>query len=130
MDFPQELYYTQDHEWLRFSENTDVCTIGITEFAQSELGDIVYVEVDELENDLKVDDPFGTVEAVKTVAELFMPVSGKVIEVNELLDDNPELVNNDPYGEGWLIRISMSEPSEVSAMLSADAYAEMVAEAG
>jgi len=130
MDFPQELYYTQDHEWLRFSEKTDVCTIGITEFAQSELGDIVYVEVDELENDLKVDDPFGTVEAVKTVAELFMPVSGKVIEVNELLDDNPELVNNDPYGEGWLIRISMSEPSEVSAMLSADAYAEMVAEAG
>lgn len=127
MDFPQELYYTQDHEWLRISEDSDVCTVGITEFAQSELGDIVYVEVDELDNELNREDPFGTVEAVKTVAELFMPVSGTVIEMNESLDDNPELVNNDPYNEGWLIKIKMADLSEVSELLSADAYSEMVA---
>lgn len=127
MDFPQELYYTQDHEWLRISEDSDVCTVGITEFAQSELGDIVYLEVDELDNELNREDPFGTVEAVKTVAELFMPVSGTVIEMNESLDDNPELVNNDPYKEGWLIKIKMADLSEVSELLSADAYSEMVA---
>ncbi len=127
MDFPQELYYTQDHEWLRISEDSDVCTLGITEFAQSELGDIVYVEVDELDNELNREDPFGTVEAVKTVAELFMPVSGTVIEMNESLDDNPELVNNDPYNKGWLIKIKMADLSEVSELLSADAYSEMVA---
>ena len=127
MDFPQELYYTQDHEWLLISEHSDVCTVGITEFAQAELGDIVYVEVDELDNELNREDLFGTVEAVKTVAELFMPVSGTVIEMNESLDDNPELVNNDPYGEGWLIKIKMSDLSEVSELLSTDAYSEMVA---
>ncbi len=127
MDFPQELNYTQDHEWLRISEQPDICTVGITEFAQSELGDIVYIEVDEMDNELNREDPFGTVEAVKTVAELFMPVSGTVVEMNDSLRDNPELVNNDPYGEGWLIRIKMSDLSEVSELLSAAAYSEMVA---
>ena len=127
MEFPKDLYYTQDHEWLRTEDTSDVCTVGITEFAQSELGDIVYIEVDEMDNDLPKEDVFGTIEAVKTVAELFMPVSGTVLEMNELLEDSPELANEDPYGSGWLIKIKMSDPSEISDLLSADDYAEIVA---
>ncbi|GMQ80989.1 MAG: glycine cleavage system protein GcvH [Rhodothermia bacterium] len=122
MEFPQDLYFTQDHEWLRFDEDAGTCIVGITEFAQSELGDIVYVEIDELDNDLAKDDPFGTVEAVKTVAELFMPVSGTVQEMNESIEDSPELLNNDPYGEGWIIKIKLSDPSEISQLLSAEDY--------
>ena len=127
MEFPQDLYYTQDHEWLRTEDSSDVCTVGITEFAQSELGDIVYIEVDEMDNDLPKEDVFGTIEAVKTVAELFMPVSGTVLEMNELLEDSPELANEDPYDAGWLIKIKISDPSEISDLLSADDYAEIVA---
>ena len=127
MEFQQDLFYTKDHEWLRVAEGSDECTVGITEFAQSELGDIVYVEVDEMHTNLDKEDAFGTVEAVKTVAELFMPVSGTVVELNEALEDNPELVNSDPYGRGWLIKIKMAEPSEVSGLLSASDYADMVA---
>lgn len=123
MEFPSDLYYTQDHEWLRYNQETETCMVGITEFAQSELGDIVFVEIDELDNDLAKDDPFGTVEAVKTVAELFMPVSGTVQEMNESLEDSPELLNNDPYGEGWIIKIKLSDPSEISQLLSVDEYA-------
>ncbi|MCH8121523.1 MAG: glycine cleavage system protein GcvH [Bacteroidetes bacterium] len=123
MEFPSDLYYTQDHEWLRYDQETETCMVGITEFAQSELGDIVFVEIDELDNDLAKDDPFGTVEAVKTVAELFMPVSGTVQEMNESLEDSPELLNNDPYGEGWIIMIKLSDPSEISQLLSVDEYA-------
>lgn len=123
MEFPSDLYYTQDHEWLRYNQETETCMVGITEFAQSELGDIVFVEIDELDNDLAKDDPFGTVEAVKTVAELFMPVSGTVQEMNESLEDSPELLNNDPYGEGWIIMIKLSDPSEISQLLSVDEYA-------
>lgn len=123
MEFPSDLYYTQDHEWLRYDQETETCMVGITEFAQSELGDIVFVEIDELDNDLAKDDPFGTVEAVKTVAELFMPVSGTVQEMNESLEDSPELLNNDPYGEGWIIKIKLSDPSEISQLLSVDEYA-------
>lgn len=123
MEFPQDLYYTQDHEWLRIDEDAGTCTIGITEFAQSELGDIVFVEIDELDSDLDKDDPFGTVEAVKTVAELFMPVSGKVQEMNEALEENPELLNGDPYGDGWIIKVIMSDTSEISRLLSAEDYA-------
>ncbi len=123
MEFPQDLYYTKDHEWLRIDKDAGTCTIGITEFAQSELGDIVFVEIDELDSDLNKDDPFGTVEAVKTVAELFMPVSGKVQEMNEALEENPELLNGDPYGDGWIIKVIMSDTSEISQLLSAEDYA-------
>lgn len=126
MDFPQDLYYTKDHEWLRIDEASGTCQVGVTDFAQSELGDIVFVEIDELDNDLNQNDPFGTVEAVKTVAELFMPVSGTVTEMNEALEDNPELVNDDPYGDGWIIKIKMTNQSEVADLLSADAYTDMV----
>ncbi|MCZ6758514.1 MAG: glycine cleavage system protein GcvH [Bacteroidetes bacterium] len=122
MEFPSDLYYTQDHEWLRYDQETETCMVGITEFAQSELGDIVFVEIDELDNDLAKDAPFGTVEAVKTVAELFMPVSGTVQEMNESLEDSPELLNDDPYGEGWIIKIKLSDPSEISQLLSVDEY--------
>ena len=125
MEFPQDLYYTQDHEWLRFDEDAGSCTVGITEFAQSELGDIVFVEIDELDTDLRKDDPFGTVEAVKTVAELLMPVSGTVQEMNEALEENPELLNDDPYGDGWIIKIEMSDPSEISQLLSAEEYSDV-----
>ncbi len=107
-------------------EASGTCRVGVTDFAQSELGDIVFVEIDELGNELARNDPFGTVEAVKTVAELFMPVSGTVQEMNEVLEDNPELVNDDPYGEGWIISISMSNPSEVDGLLSSEAYSQMV----
>ena len=127
MELPQDLYYTKDHEWLRVSDDSDECTVGITEFAQSELGDIVYVEVDEMDSELKQDEPFGTVEAVKTVAELFMPVSGIVFELNEALEDTPELVNNEPYGAGWLIKIKLTDRSEVENLMPASAYSEMVA---
>jgi glycine cleavage system H protein len=127
MEFPQDLYYTKDHEWLRVEPGADVCKVGITEFAQSELGDIVYVEVDEMDSELSREDAFGTVEAVKTVAELFMPVSGTVIELNAELENTPELVNDDPYGEGWLIKIKLSNPDEVSDLMSASDYSDMVA---
>jgi len=127
MDFPKDLYYTKDHEWIRVEPDADVCTVGITEFAQSELGDIVYVEVDELDSELAKEDAFGIVEAVKTVAELFMPVSGTVIELNPELEDSPELVNDDPYGGGWLIKIRLSSADEVSDLMSSAEYSDMVA---
>ncbi len=124
MTFPEELRYTKDHEWIRV--DGDTATIGITDFAQSELGDIVYVEVETVGDAVAKDDVFGTVEAVKTVSELFMPVSGTVTEMNTALDTNPELVNDDPYGEGWLIRMSLDNPADVDDLLSASDYADMV----
>ncbi len=124
MDFPDGLYYTKDHEWLKVEGSTG--TVGVTDFAQSELGDIVYVDVDTLDESVAKDEVFGTVEAVKTVSELFMPVSGTVSSFNESLEDSPESVNSDPYGEGWLITIEMDDPSELDGMLSAAEYAEMV----
>ena len=127
MDFPQDLYYTRDHEWLRVGEDSRTIVVGITDFAQSELGDIVYIEIDKLDADVEQNEVFGTVEAVKTVSELYMPVSGTLVEFNEDLEDSPEQVNDDPYGEGWLIKIRMSDPSQVSDLLSADEYAELVA---
>ncbi len=127
MEIPQDLYYTKDHEWLRVSDDSDECTVGITEFAQSELGDIVYVEVDEMDSELNQEDAFGTVEAVKTVAELFMPVSGSIFEMNAALEDTPELVNNDPYGAGWLIKFRLSDRSELEGLMSASDYSEIVA---
>jgi glycine cleavage system H protein len=126
MSIPADLRYTKDHEWVRVSDDGTSCTIGITHFAQSELGDIVYLEIDELDNDVNKDDVFGTIEAVKTVSELFMPLSGTVSEFNEELEDSPELVNNDPYGEGWIVKIAISAPDEISELLDADAYAAVV----
>ncbi len=124
MNFPAELKYTKDHEWIRIEG--DVAFVGITEFAQRELGDIVYVDIDTLDQTVAKDEVFGTVEAVKTVSDLFCPLTGEILEINEKLDGNPELVNSDPYGDGWMIRMSIAETSEVAGLLSADAYRELV----
>jgi glycine cleavage system H protein len=124
MNFPEGLYYTKDHEWLKVDGNEG--TIGVTDFAQSELGDIVYVDISALGDKVAKDDVFGSVEAVKTVSDLFMPVSGTVNEVNDELDGNPEAVNDDPYGDGWLVKITLDDLSEVDSLLSASEYAEMV----
>lgn len=120
MKLPENLKYTKDHEWIKI--DGDVATVGITDFAQSELGDIVYVEVETLDEELDKEEVFGTVEAVKTVSDLFMPISGKVTEFNETLEDEPELVNDNPYDGGWIIKIKMSDTNEISELLTADAY--------
>ena len=120
MNVPKELKYTKDHEWLSF--DGDVATVGVTDFAQSDLGDSVYVEVETLDETLEKEEVFGTVEAVKTVSDLFMPISGEVIEFNEKLETNPEVVNEDPYGEGWMIKIRVSDENELNELLSADDY--------
>ena len=124
MNIPAQLKYTKDHEWI--SIDGDVATVGITDFAQGELGDIVYVEVETLDETLKADEIFGTVEAVKTVSDLFLPLSGEIIEFNTILEDEPEKVNTDPYGDGWMIKIKISDPSQVEKLLSADAYKELI----
>ena len=126
MDFPSDLRYSKDHEWLRLSADGKTGKIGITDFAQQELGDIVYVELPAVGDDFARGDEFGTVEAVKTVSELYMPVSGTVTAVNEALEDAPELVNDDPYGEGWMIEIELANPDEAGELMDADAYAAMV----
>ena len=124
MNVPAELKYTKDHEWVKIEGNT--VTIGITEFAQGELGDIVYVEVETEGETLAKEEVFGTVEAVKTVSDLFMPVSGEVIAFNEAIEDAPESVNNDPYGAGWMIKVAVSDASELEQLLSADEYKDLV----
>lgn len=124
MNFPAELKYTKEHEWIRVEG--DVVTIGITDFAQSELGDIVYVDVDTIGDELGQNDVFGSVEAVKTVSDLFMPVAGEVLELNEELEDNPQLVNEDPYGQGWMIKVKVSDMAEVEALLDATTYQDLV----
>lgn len=124
MNIPVELKYTKDHEWIRLEGNT--ATIGITDFAQGELGDIVYVDISTVGQTLNQHDVFGTVEAVKTVSDLFMPVSGKVLEVNAALDGSPEKVNADPYGEGWMVKVEVSNTAEVGALLTADQYKELI----
>ncbi|HHC80554.1 MAG TPA: glycine cleavage system protein GcvH [Flavobacteriia bacterium] len=124
MNIPSELKYTKDHEWVKIEGDT--ATIGITDFAQSELGDIVYVDVDTLDETVAIDEVFGTVEAVKTVSDLFMPLTGEIIEFNESLEDAPEKVNTDPYGEGWMIKATISDPSEIDKLLDADGYKEVV----
>ena len=120
MNIPANLKYTKDHEWV--SIDGDIATVGITDFAQKELGDIVYVEVETLDQTLDKDEVFGTVEAVKTVSDLFLPLSGEIVEFNDELESTPDDVNNDPYGKGWMIKIKMSDSSEVEGLLSADAY--------
>ncbi|MCL6295376.1 glycine cleavage system protein GcvH [Jejuia spongiicola] len=124
MNIPSELKYTKDHEWI--SIEGDVATIGITDFAQSELGDIVYVEVETVDETLDVEEVFGTVEAVKTVSDLFLPLSGEIIEFNEALEDEPEKVNSDPYGEGWMIKLKCSDLSQTENLMSADDYKALV----
>ncbi|MBE7653624.1 glycine cleavage system protein GcvH [Tenacibaculum finnmarkense genomovar finnmarkense] len=124
MNIPSELKFTKDHEWVKIEQG--VATIGITDFAQGELGDIVYVDVDTLDETLDIEEVFGSVEAVKTVSDLFMPLSGEVIEFNEKLEDEPELVNSDPYGDGWMIKIKLSEISQTEDLLSAQAYQELI----
>lgn len=124
MNIPAELKYTKDHEWIKI--DGDVATVGITDFAQSELGDIVYVDVDTLDEEIDQDEVFGSVEAVKTVSDLFMPLSGEVIEFNENLEDGPENVNTDPYGDGWMIKIKISDTSQVDNLLDAEAYKAII----
>tara|TARA_R110002012_G_scaffold38337_2_gene106884 strand:+ start:683 stop:1063 length:381 start_codon:yes stop_codon:yes gene_type:complete len=124
MNIPAELKYTKDHEWIRIEGDTAI--VGITDFAQSELGDIVYVEVETVDETLDVEEVFGTVEAVKTVSDLFLPLSGEITAFNEKLEDEPELVNSDPYGEGWMIKMSFSDASQVECLLTADAYKELI----
>ena len=125
MNFPANLRYTKDHEWISLG-NDNVATIGITDFAQRELGDIVYVEVDTIGKDLRAGEVFGTVEAVKTVSDLFLPVNGTVTELNPGLANSPESVNNDPYGEGWMVKMTVKDPADVEALMDAAAYEAMV----
>ena len=124
MSVPAELKYTKDHEWISIDGN--IATIGITHFAQSELGDIVYVDVDTVDDELDKDEVFGSVEAVKTVSDLFMPLAGEVVEFNEELEDEPEVVNADPYGKGWMIKVKISDISQVEDLLNADSYKEII----
>ena len=124
MNIPEELKYTKDHEWLKI--DGDIITVGITDFAQKELGDIVYVDVDTLDEKLDIEEVFGSVEAVKTVSDLFMPISGEIIEFNEGLEDTPEIVNSDPYGDGWMIKIKISDNSQIDNLLDAKAYQTLI----
>ncbi|MGB5227198.1 MAG: glycine cleavage system protein GcvH [Eudoraea sp.] len=124
MNIPSELKYTKDHEWIRI--DGDIATVGITDFAQGELGDIVYVEVETVDETIDKDEVFGTVEAVKTVSDLFLPLSGEIIELNELLEDEPEKVNTDPYGDGWMIKIKISNVSEIDSLMSEADYKELI----
>ena len=124
MNFPAELRYTKDHEWIRLEGN--VATIGVTDFAQHELGDIVYVDINTVGKSLAAEEIFGTVEAVKTVSDLFLPVVGTVNEVNPLLEKQPELVNTDPYGDGWMIKMTVTDTAAVTALMDSAAYASLV----
>jgi glycine cleavage system H protein len=124
MNIPSNLKYTKDHEWV--SLEGDIATVGITDFAQKELGDIVYVEVETLDQTLEKDEVFGTVEAVKTVSDLFLPLSGEIIEFNEELEASPESVNTDPYGAGWMVKVKVSNPSDFDNLLSSDAYKDLI----
>lgn len=124
MNIPSNLKYTKDHEWV--SLEGDIATVGITDFAQKELGDIVYVEVETLDQTLDKDEVFGTVEAVKTVSDLFLPLAGEIIEFNEDLETKPESVNTDPYGDGWMIKVKVSNPDDFADLLSSDAYKELI----
>lgn len=124
MDLPEELKYTEEHEWVLFEDG--IATIGITDYAQGELGDVVFVELPQLGDLVQQMEPFGTIEAVKTVADLFAPVSGEVVEVNTLLEENSHLINEDPYGEGWIVKIKVTEAIEVENLMSSDDYTNMI----
>lgn len=124
MEIPANLKYTKDHEWVKI--DGDTATIGITDFAQKELGDIVYVEVDTVDEELQIEEVFGTVEAVKTVSDLFLPLSGQIIEFNDALEAEPEKVNTDPYGEGWMIKLKISDPSQLENLMDHEAYKKLI----
>jgi glycine cleavage system H protein len=124
MNIPSNLKYTKDHEWV--SIDGEIATVGITDFAQKELGDIVYVEVETLDQTLEKDEVFGTVEAVKTVSDLFLPLSGEIIEFNDNLESNPETVNSDPYGNGWMVKVKFSDASQIEQLLSSEAYKTLI----
>ncbi|QXP60200.1 glycine cleavage system protein GcvH [Olleya sp. HaHaR_3_96] len=124
MNIPSDLKYTKDHEWIKVEG--DQITVGITDFAQSELGDIVYVEVETLDETLEAEEVFGTVEAVKTVSDLFLPVSGEIVAFNEALEDEPEKVNTDPYGEGWMVKVKVTDPSQLDNLMSAEDYKALI----
>jgi glycine cleavage system H protein len=124
MNVPSDLKYTKDHEWVRVEG--DVATVGITDFAQGELGDIVYVEVETVDETLDKDEVFGTVEAVKTVSDLFLPLAGEIVEFNEALESEPEMVNSDPYGEGWMVKIKFSDPTELDELLDDAGYKDLI----
>ncbi|HBW85912.1 MAG: glycine cleavage system protein GcvH [Crocinitomicaceae bacterium] len=124
MSIPSNLKYTKDHEWVLVEG--DIATVGITDFAQSELGDIVYVEIETVGESVSQEEVFGSIEAVKTVSDLFMPLTGEILEFNEKLDTNPELVNSDPYGDGWMVKVKISNNDEISQLLSAEAYGNLV----
>ncbi len=124
MNIPENLKFTKDHEWI--SIDGDIATVGITDFASSELGDIVFIEVETVDENLDIEESFGSIEAVKTVSEMFMPVSGLVVEFNEELEDSPELINSDPYGKGWIIKIEMSKADEVEGLMDAKAYLNLI----
>ena len=124
MNFPSELRYTKDHEWISLEGN--IATVGITDFAQSELGDIVFVDINTVGKELKAEEIFGTVEAVKTVSDLFLPLAGTILEVNPLLDKKPELVNSDPYGDGWMVKLTVSDPADFEGLMDAAAYGNLV----
>ncbi len=124
MNIPDNLKYTKDHEWIKVEGG--IATVGITDYAQNELGDIVYIEVNTVGETLEQEETFGTIEAVKTVSDMFMPVTGEITEFNEELESNPEIANKDPYNEGWIVKIKMSDPSEVDALLDAEAYKELL----
>jgi glycine cleavage system H protein len=125
MNFPTDLYYTADHEWVRM--DGDIATIGVTHYAQGELGDIVFVEVETEGETLEAEEVFGTIEAVKTVSDLILPITGEIIEMNEGLDDDPSLINNDPFGAGWIIKVRVSNPSDVEGLMDATAYEASIA---
>lgn len=125
MNFPADCKYTKEHEWLRI-ESGNVAVIGVTDFAQSELGDIVYIEIETEGQELEADEVFGSVEAVKTVSDLFLPIKGKVLEINPKLDAEPELVNNDPYGDGWMIKMEISDLADLAKLMDVDAYKNLV----
>ena len=125
MNFPANLRYTKDHEWIKVEGN--IATVGITDFAQRELGDIVFVEVDTIGKDLDAEAVFGTVEAVKTVSDLFLPIAGKIVELNPILTNQPELVNTDPYGQGWIVKVALASNADLSTLLSAEEYSNTVA---
>ncbi|MFQ3577031.1 MAG: glycine cleavage system protein GcvH [Cytophagales bacterium] len=124
MNFPENLKYTKEHEWIAVDGDTAI--VGITDFAQSELGDIVFVDVNTLGKEISKDEVFGTVEAVKTVSDLFLPITGEILEVNNALNNSPELVNNDPYGEGWVVKISIKNKAELESLMSSEAYKELI----
>jgi glycine cleavage system H protein len=126
MNFPENLRYTKDHEWIKL-EGDNVAIIGITDFAQRELGDIVYIDINTVGKSLNAEEVFGTVEAVKTVSDLFLPIAGTITEVNSGLNDKPETVNNDPYGEGWMVKVTVNDPADVAKLMDAAAYGALVA---